>query len=1149
MSSHPMLPAQYEVGTLGGGQPGEIMEEKPTVLGKLLVPPSDRQAKHGHVLPDPWSHTILFAMELGGRLPERKLTATQQWRGLMSLFALQQHRNLQLARHLVVLPHPDEGPRARRHGSRLLRSLSGLRPVGTLADKSAEWQQFELILLDRAVLGMIVPNTIVCPSRTSLGASADCPWIADGRLIDPLSADLLSSEETAVLERFCETALKHLDEVSRHSQRDQFLYTCLRGEFETLRREAHERLQHSPPHPWMAIHEITVPNPVATDPLLLLDYRAVMQFNSRHESGGCWSESVLELRHDLPAAERLQIILLDPPKEAFSRRPQDIKVWRHYSLEDVRRPETLQKVREEISVHGFLAVTTDDFFTPKLTEVVELAENGKRNALNQRLPKEFHGGARDYLLPLSPLALLVATPAQLVDGKTCEITGTAPEVQCRLAVRLKNIAAPVALSKTYASVLEVEAPANLAIWPDFHAADWRQYYILDAANVDLQRFMLGRPHTASTILEVLSQSEARYTTGVGSDLKKRKWCARADACKKEDYYPIFECRYLPEAFPALYTPNAFEDTPDNEILGLLVVPPALFSAPRFSGQKCKIGVDFGSTKSTVYWDAQQGDSNPLNFATRTVRLLRDAGNERPKEFLPSRDVDQPIMTAFRERDSRRLVDLGAPVVSGYIYFVDGLLRSLDALALELKGSGGGRNPTRFDLKWGRDGAAAAEHEAQRTRTTLFIEQLVLMCAAEAAARGIRLEDIAWCFGFPEAFRPRMRREFQSMVGQAVVRAGCPQQPSPCLLSESHAAGLYFLNPKVGDGIPQAQRSGHFVTIDIGGSTSDICIWQDKDILWRNSVRLAGSEMLIQPMTEGPGRLKLLTGLAKSGEQIGRQAVGLHEWLKTIDGVSTVRHLRSLVEMIIGSAEFADVFTQNINSPTVHFDAREQARVIEGFVGVVLGSLLYYIGMVIEVMKKDLRFQVRPKERLPIYIGGRGSLVCKRFVEGTNPELRGGLISLLLKTTPETFFGAELHYSGRPKHEVAHGCVLFAPEKRGDITGQSEAEDFDFLILGERAHTPQGKALGPEAKINAAAPDQHWELDYELPSLKTLLAHLRSRCDISIQHDDFPNIAGSVDEDTRKALAEGFIEPPFILAVRRLLADLALGHHGCHLVMN
>lgn len=1144
-----MLPAQYEPGTLGGSAPGEIKEEKPGLLGKLLVAPSDKAATGNHVLPDPWSHTLLFGMELAGRLTrERKAIATKQWRGLIALFALREQRKLALIQRGVLLPKIAEGARAQRDSSQLLQSLAGLRPVGTLADRTAEWSVFDVIFLEGTAVGLVVPHTIVCPSRSNLRELPGCTWIEDGRFTDPLSGKHLSSDDITILDSFCESALRHLDVTGREPKRDQLLYDCLRREFKALRDEAAVRLRDSAPHRWMTVQETHNPSPSASQPTLLLDYRAVMEFRGTGAPNDCWSESILQLRDDLGPGRQRQIILLDPPDTAFDRPPQDVKVWRQFSLQDVRKPEILQKVRAEISIHGFLAVTTEDFFTPKLTKVVELVGQEKRNALSQRLPKQFHDGARQFLLPLSPLTLLIATPAQLLDGKTCQVDGAESDISCRLTLRLQDNPLPVTLSKRYERPIEVEAPAHLAIWPNFRAEDWHQYYVLDAVNVDQQRFMLGQPHTAATIAEVLALPENRNNAGIGNDLKQRKLCARADARKKEDYHPIFDCRYLPEAFPALYTAHAFDNTADESILGLLVVPPSLFPETQRSGETCKIGVDFGSTKSTVYWSYSAQEPTELDLESRVVRLLTDADNERPKEFLPTVKVKQPVLTAFRERDSRALVDLISPVVSGYIYFVDDLQRSLEALANELKGAVSGRNPTRFDLKWGKDGASLDEQEAQRTRTTLFIQQLVLLCAAEAVAKGIRLDDISWCFGFPEAFPPRMRAEFQYMVGQAVERADGPSEPKPSLLSESHAAGLCFLYPKPSDRIPPAQKNGHFITIDIGGSTSDICIWQDAEILWRNSVRLAGSEMLIQPMTEGPGRLKLLSGLAKSGQQLGGQAAALQGWLKTIEGVENARHLRSLVEMIIGSADFAAEFTKNINSVTVHQDAREQARLIEAFVGMVLCSLMYYIGAVIEVMKKEGRFIPRPREQLPIYIGGRGSLVCKRFVEGTNPALRNGILSLLLKTTPNSFIGGSMHYSARPKHEVAHGCVLWTPDRKGAIKGQSvsEAKEYHFLILGEQAHE-KGATLAPDTRLSGQPDGKEWVLDTDLPSLKALLKHLRDHCDIAIEHDDFPNIARAVDEDTINALSSGSFEPPFILVVRRLLSDLASGYYGCRLL--
>ena len=50
-----------------------------------------------------------------------------------------------------------------------------------------------------------------------------------------------------------------------------------------------------------------------------------------------------------------------------------------------------------------------------------------------------------------------------------------------------------------------------------------------------------------------------------------------------------------------------------------------------------------------------------------------------------------------------------------------------------------------------------------------------------------------------------------------------------------------------------------VTIDIGGGTSDLSIWQNLNLVWRNSFRLAGKDVLINYLTNNLTLIKEISG--------------------------------------------------------------------------------------------------------------------------------------------------------------------------------------------------------------------------------------------------------------------------------------------------
>ena len=77
-------------------------------------------------------------------------------------------------------------------------------------------------------------------------------------------------------------------------------------------------------------------------------------------------------------------------------------------------------------------------------------------------------------------------------------------------------------------------------------------------------------------------------------------------------------------------------------------------------------------------------------------------------------------------------------------------------------------------------------------------------------------------------------------------------------SESLSSALYFASSK------SAPFTETVVTIDIGGHTSDISIWQDRKLLWRNSMQIAGRHILINFLNENP---KFIDVLAKNNTKL------------------------------------------------------------------------------------------------------------------------------------------------------------------------------------------------------------------------------------------------------------------------------------------
>ena len=113
---------------------------------------------------------------------------------------------------------------------------------------------------------------------------------------------------------------------------------------------------------------------------------------------------------------------------------------------------------------------------------------------------------------------------------------------------------------------------------------------------------------------------------------------------------------------------------------------------------------------------------------------------------------------------------------------------------------------------------------------------------EAAANGIKRENLSFNFSYPEAYTQEHSKSFRSIAKRS-INVGLNDenyktQEKTKFQTESISSALYFAEGQ------KTAFTENVVTIDIGGGTSDLSIWQNLNLIWRNSFRLAGKDVLI-----------------------------------------------------------------------------------------------------------------------------------------------------------------------------------------------------------------------------------------------------------------------------------------------------------------
>ena len=120
-----------------------------------------------------------------------------------------------------------------------------------------------------------------------------------------------------------------------------------------------------------------------------------------------------------------------------------------------------------------------------------------------------------------------------------------------------------------------------------------------------------------------------------------------------------------------------------------------------------------------------------------------------KEFVPSRVVTVPFMTILRERSYKETTVDNLPFRSNFIYYVDQVLYAIQDLPDD-------KRPLKFNLKWD-------EAEQSRTKVQYFVSQAVLQAAVEAAANGVKRENLTFNFSYPEAYTSDHLRAFKRIT--------------------------------------------------------------------------------------------------------------------------------------------------------------------------------------------------------------------------------------------------------------------------------------------------------------------------------------------------------------------------------------------------
>jgi hypothetical protein len=798
---------------------------------------------------------------------------------------------------------------------------------------------------------------------------------------------------------------------------------------------------------------------------------------------------------------------------------------------------------------GYFLATPNDLLTARLSK---LLHNPKVSGHQE--------DARSYLLPISPLALLLQDPGVLKTN--IEITEQSGRASAKLELRLSS-GKPHKLTRRYSDRPQASegqldrevdwAFGEAAVWPNFRSPEWRWNFLrlnyptdglgvrarFGVSGAAIARMLsdIGDPEHCDSTLRAwvdanrcLAEAQAPFLERIATS----SWLDRVRNASNTGV--VEEYQRSPYPIEAIFFGRSLDNGVDMVPAGC-----ALLQAKTIhhSSTEGVVAIDFGTTNTIACFENQ----DPIVFEDRVLHPIETKDRTREArgkqqirwpfvEFLPpaARSMPTPSVALSRKSDDPKLLAairparLG-PIFRSVVYFDPGEGSAEQVATIDRKSFGDILPRARFNLKW-------SEEVEDKAFAKEYVGQIVMMCAAEAMDQGLSVNGLEWRFSKPDAMSPDQVEVIHENLREAVrdiTGDGSARIPKP--FSEGLAAAHYIL---------QGGKSGEFnrgklnIIVDIGGGTTDVALWDSVEPLWSGSYRLAGGQFFTAYLMQNPEFFRRF---------------GLDNWADIVapkDGGAGFEQgrLTSLGELLFSSPKLGDQLNKEWNMMSGSPEAKGLQRTALTF----LAGIAWHVGLVARVLIAEGKLNPESLDNVAFALCGRGSGLFSRLHLGSGATGSAASadtrISRLLTifhraASPGGDQGAppprpSVFVSATPKTEVVRGMVKMTPDQA--VSHQHSIEPAGLTIpigTGVLAAEDDIHKAGPLGKIGYS---ELKEFDAFLDALADS-AGLR----LDLRKDDKQGGFARIQTAVYNAAQDhrvGLQEPPFVTALRALVADLA-----------
>jgi hypothetical protein len=991
MPNHPVLPLLRKTRTIAGfAEEGVWDARKANELANLSQ--DLRVEKVGieiNSIPDIWARPLLFEMALfgipasdnsyRGHLLHKRVLG--EWRGLIAMLALREASYIQDLRAVPITLPTDAA--ARSNAPAFLNAAANLLPTGTIDDETT-WHHLYILIYKNKPIGITSPTTVVV-TATDYFNSIDqniVPWFNGRVLLDPtkkiiddtigqirnpvLSGEFISAKQRELLAGW----LKKLND-GLHDRGVGVKANTLLGLISSYINDLGFTLETAPD---VDINEdASLGMTSGMFSLIDLPARAPQLPPTL---------SAVRLKHSrtMPAEPAKPILVVD---KAIARQwnldETQISVWGGKTLRtaipQIGFPDKPPSPKNTL---GDTQVIDAEVWAPKWFFKPNLYVVGTESAFNKVVGLNLTNGNLKYneqnVTPIVPLDHILIDYLTVEDLAT-RISFKQEDEGIRVTLKL-TLSGPDQKGKEFSvshlyrrnegQIRLLGGVPVLEVWPDFKTPSWKAYYTYYDRSATTEAFE-AKPYFPGFV-----------PTEIG---------AISDRCHvtKSDRYP--------EAI--ICTVNG---VPDH--IGFLLIKQPQELIPQ-DGIEYQVGVDFGATGTNIYFRVNGDNPQPFELKDRYVSVTNAANRSIIYDnCLPASSEKTPFLSIFKTFPNAPAQNY-KPLLDSIIYFPSGKLRADD------------KNIT-YNLKW-------SDHQADTHKVEAFLKQIALQVAAEAT--NARSQKIKWNYSFPTAFGHKRRADFfqawTAVVNDCAALTGVRSvTQTPNDETESIAAAKYFCDPNG----HQAPTNIGAVFIDIGGSTSDIAIWQ-RGLVWQTSILLAGRDIFLDFFHDN---LRLLKSL---NSDIDLQPIEQAREISHAAFYAQIDHLlRREGEKLLGRLRHTAS------------ESQEMQRVV----AVGLAGIFFYIGLALNHFRKEQKYQ----DEIPrFYIGGNGSQILRWLTSGA-PFTRKSEANLVFE---KVFFKASglagdsltIEVSKRPKAEAAFGLIC------GTEINHTHNTNEKLILAGER----------------------------------------------------------------------------------------------------